>query len=62
MSDRAKQVERMLRENGFKLERMNGHYVYVSPRFPEPIVMACTPSDHRALENLYHDLSGCPWT
>jgi hypothetical protein len=56
MSDRKKQIERMLRDNGFKLERMNGHYVYVSPRFAEPIVMACTPSDHRASENLYHEL------
>jgi hypothetical protein len=56
MSDRKKQFERILRENGFKLERQSGHYVYASPRFAEPIVVACTPSDHRADENAYHEL------
>jgi hypothetical protein len=62
VADVAKQIKRLLDENGFTLIRQNNHYVYYSAKLGKNFVTAATPSDCRAqkkqLTNLRNVIEG----
>ena len=51
VADVAKQIKRLLDDNGFKLIRQSNHLVYYSAKLGKNFVTAATPSDFRAQKN-----------